>query len=164
MNFVSKMEEGFGLNPDERRFCTLVDRGLKEEADEAEQKRQQAILDDIEAKALRPYLKAELAAEMNTGGTRDERRRDIEALDAYAREWGLTLDLPRNPAHPVLVAAFLAQESEHGLKHLKRLHRSISFSYRCLNLPDPTADIIVSAVVRSVRAGNSKSPHNGKGH
>jgi hypothetical protein len=136
----------------------LIERGGKQLTSEEEAKRQQAILAEIEMMGLRPYLKAELAAEMNTGGTATERREDLAKLDAYANEWGLRLELPHKAAPSTLVAAFLNREAEHGLKHAERLHRSISFSHRCFNLADPTSDIFVSAVMRQARHTQQSSP------
>jgi hypothetical protein len=149
-------------DPADRELLDIVELGAKTKVAAAAAKTEQAILDEIEMKALRPYLKAELAAEMHTGGTREQRREDIEALRAYAQEWGLTLGLPQKPAAATLVAAFLANQSEHGFRHVKRLARSISLSHRILNLPDPTADLIVAAVMRQAR--HEKPASNGKGN
>jgi hypothetical protein len=56
--------------------------------------------------------------------------------------------LPHLPAAPAAIAAFLATEIERGQNHLNRLCAAIATMHKRVDLPDPTNDPLVRAVVR----------------
>jgi hypothetical protein len=104
--------------------------------------------------AIRPHLKAELAAELDGGGSAEQRRKDIGLLKAVCAKWSLPLNLPHEPAPWAAVAALLIEQD--GIEEATRLRNSISFSHRSLNLSDPTSDHVINAVLRSI--ANRKDP------
>jgi hypothetical protein len=117
-------------------------------------------LDVIDA-ALAPILKDELAAENLASRVSASHKADFARFQAYCKRW----ELPHLPAPPQAVAVFLADESEHGAKHLARLARSISVVSRAVGFADPTEDVLVRAVLRLARADKANnSPHPEKGN
>jgi hypothetical protein len=118
-----------GVQDDPQPVFDLIESGAKQQAVLRTQERQAADFAKMEA-AIRPYLANEIAAVMDSGGSAKQRRADLAKLKAYAAQQDYQLRLPHEGASPVLVAYFLSDESEHGIRHVRRLHRSISFSPR----------------------------------
>jgi hypothetical protein len=140
------------VRPDQeadQRVFDLIDVGAKQEAELSAAEQRQAVGDGLEA-AIRPHLRDEIKAEKDSGGTAEQRRQDFQKLRECCAKWDLPLNLPHEPAPWTGVAALLIQEGEHGIEHVTRLRNSISFSHRSFNLPDPTADHIINAILRSI--------------
>ena len=130
----------------------LIEAGAARRAELAAEEQARDANDGLEA-AIRPYLKDEIAAEMDSGGTVEQRREDFARLRVVCEKWGLPFNLPHEPAPWAGVAAFLIQEGAGDIEHATRLRNSISFSHRSLNLPDPTSDHVINAILRSIRKG-----------
>jgi hypothetical protein len=144
-----------GRQEDPRPVYDLIEAGLKQQTEIVAAERERDINDDLES-ALRPYLKAELAEVMNSGGSPEQRRQDIAKLKDVCAKFGLPFNLPREPAPWAAVAALLAGEGDCGIEHVSRLRDSIRFSHRSFNLPDPTSDHIINAILTSI--ANRKDP------
>jgi hypothetical protein len=142
---------------DPQRLFELLDRGIEAEAEIETDNRLADINDKLEA-AIRPHLKAELAEEMDGGGSPEQRREDFAKLRACCEKWNLPFNLPHEPAPWAGVAALLIEEGDHGIDHVMRLRNSISFSHRSLNLSDPTADHVINAVLKSIANRKDPSP------
>jgi hypothetical protein len=143
------------LPPDPGAFehtLNLIELGAKQEAALAAEEHARDANDELEA-AIRPFLKAEIAAEMDSGGSPEQRREDFAKLKATCEKWGLPFNLPHEPAPWAGVAAFLIHEGAGDIEHATRLRNSISFSHRSLNLPDPTSDHVINAILQSIRKG-----------
>ena len=138
-----------------QRVLDLIEAGAKQAAALAAEEQGRGVNDELEA-VIRPYLEDEIAAEMDGGGSPEQRREDFARLRAVCENWGLPLNLPHEPAPWTGVAAFLIEEGAHGIEHATRLRDSIRFSHRSMNLPDPTSDHIVNAILRSI--ANKKDP------
>jgi hypothetical protein len=142
------------LEPEaEKRVLDLIERGKEQETALAAEERQLAVGDELEA-AIRPYLKNELAAELDGGGSPEQRRKDIGLLKTCCAKWGLPLNLPHEPVPWAAVAALLIEQD--SIEAATRLRNSISFAHRSLNLSDPTSDHMINAVLRSI--ANRKDP------
>jgi hypothetical protein len=135
----------------------LIEAGARQEAALAVEEQARGVNDELEA-VIRPHLKDEIAAEMDGGGSVEQRRDDFARLRAVCEQWGLPLNLPHEPAPWAGVAAFLIGESSRGLQHVMRLRNSISFSHRSLNLPDPTSDHVINAILRSIGKETNLAP------
>ena len=140
-----------------QRVLDLIEAGARQEAALAVEEQARDVNDELEA-VIRPYLKDEIAAEMDSGGSPEQRRDDFARLRAVCEQWGLPLNLPHEPAPWAGVAAFLIGESSRGLQHVMRLRNSISFSHRSLNLPDPTSDHLINAILRSIGKETNLAP------
>jgi hypothetical protein len=57
----------------------------------------------------------------------------------------------------VAIAAFLSTEIAKGQSHLNRLNAAIAVMHKRVNLPDPTNDPLIKAVIR-LAAYKDKSP------
>jgi hypothetical protein len=136
-----------------QRVLDLIDVGLKQEAALAVEERQRDANDGLEA-AIRPLLKDEIAAEMDSGGSPEQRREDFARLKAVCEKWNLPLNLP----HWAGVAALLIEEGQRGIEAATRLKNSISFSHRSLNLADPTSDHVINAILRSIGKETNLAP------
>jgi hypothetical protein len=130
-----------------------VEIGARETAKAARDAEIQPTLDLVDAN-LSPHLKDELAAENLASRVSASQRLDFSRFQACCKCW----ELPHLPAPPQAVAVFLAEEIEHGAKHLARLARSISIVHRALNFTDPTEDVLVRAILRLVRTEKKTSP------
>jgi hypothetical protein len=142
---------------EQERIDQVLKLGLEHESSIAADDREQDVNDGLEA-AIRPYLKDELAAEMNSGGTAEQRREDFRKLKACCDRWNLPLNLPHEPAPWAGVAAFLIEEGERGIERATRLRDSIRYSHRSMNLADPTSDHIINAVLRSIANRKNLTP------
>jgi hypothetical protein len=140
-----------------QRVLDLIEAGARQEAALAVEEQARGVNDELEA-VIRPHLKDEIAAEMDGGGSVEQRRDDFARLRAVCEQWGLPLNLPHEPAPWAGVAAFLIGESSRGLQHVMRLRNSISFSHRSLNLPDPTSDHVINAILRSIGKETNLAP------
>ena len=79
------------LPPDPGAFehtLNLIELGAKQEAALAAEEQARDANDELEA-AIRPFLKAEIAAEMDSGGSPEQRREDFAKLKAMCEKWGL---------------------------------------------------------------------------
>jgi hypothetical protein len=144
-----------GRQEDPQRLFDIIERGKQQEAELEAGNREADVNDGLEA-AIRPYLKDELAAELDGGGSPEQRRKDVALLKTYCAKWGLPLNLPHEPAPWVAVAALLIEQD--SIEDATRLRNSISFSHRSLNLADPTADHVISAVLRSIANRKDHAP------
>jgi hypothetical protein len=142
---------------EQERLDQVIKLGLEHETSIAAEDREQDANDGLEA-AIRPYLKDELAAEINSGGTAEQRRQDFAKLKACCDRWGLPLNLPHEPVPWAGVAAFLIEEGERGIEHVTRLRDSIRFSHRSMNLSDPTSDHVINAILRSIANRKDLTP------
>jgi hypothetical protein len=110
----------------------------------------EATLDRLE-KAITVFVGNELQAEFAAQKLSDESRKRAH-LGAFTRFRAYcarySTPLPYLPAAPQAVAAFLATEIEKGQAHLNRLCAAIATMHKRVDLPDPTTDPLVRAVVR----------------
>ena len=110
----------------------------------------EATLDRIE-KAITVYVGDELQAEFAAQRQSEESRKRAH-LGAFLRfkEYckRFSTPLPYLPAAPVAIAAFLATEMSKGPSHLNRLNAAIGVMHKRVNLPDPTNDPLIKAVIR----------------
>jgi hypothetical protein len=117
------------------------------------------LLDRIE-KAITVYVADELQAEFAAQRQTEESRKRAH-LGAFLRfkEYckRFSTPLPYLPAAPVAIAAFLATEMSKGPSHLNRLNAAIGVMHKRVNLPDPTNDPLIKAVIR-LAAYKDKSP------
>jgi len=79
-------------------------------------------------------------------------------IGCVRRKRNLPLNLPHEPAPWAGVAALLIEEGQHGIEAVMRLRDSIRFSHRSLNLPDPTSDHVINAILRSIANGQDPAP------
>jgi hypothetical protein len=120
----------------------------------------EATLDRIE-KAITVYvgneLRDEFAAQRKTEAT--SKRAHLKAFLKF-KEYCLnfSVPLPYLPAAPAAIAAFLATEIEKGQAHLNRLCAAIALMHKRVDLPDPTNDPLVRAVVRLAHKDKSSPP------
>jgi hypothetical protein len=120
----------------------------------------EATLDRIE-KAITIYvgneLRDEFAAQRKTEET--SKRAHLKAFLKF-KEYCLnfSVPLPYLPAAPQAIAAFLATEIAKGQSHLNRLCAAIAMMHRRVDLPDPTNDPLVRAVVRLAHKDRSSPP------
>ena len=117
---------------------------------------QEAATNRIE-NALTALLRDELAAELATHKLSAETLRayknDFQRFKNCCAEW----KLPCLPASAQVVAAWLGEEGPRGLAHVNRCKAAISATHRAADLPDPTDDLLVRAVIRMVRGNKSPS-------
>jgi hypothetical protein len=117
---------------------------------------QEAATNRIE-NALTALLRDELAAELATHKLSAETLRayknDFQRFKNCCAEW----KLPCLPASAQVVAAWLGEECPRGLAHVNRCKAAISAAHRAADLPDPTDDLLVRAVIRMVRGNKSPS-------
>jgi hypothetical protein len=144
------------MQPDPQPVFDMLEQGAKAQEALRAQERQAAACEELEA-ALAPHIKRELAAQMAAGGNAADRRQVLERLAAFAATLDMQLDLPHHGAPPALIAGFLIEELDRGdAKHVARVARGISYSHRALNLPDPTVDFLVTAVLASIKTSDKK--------
>jgi hypothetical protein len=108
------------------------------------------LLDRIE-KAITVYVGEELQAEFAAQRRTEEARKRV-CLGSFLRFKqycaNFSTPLPYLPAAPQAIAAFLATEISRGQAHLNRLCAAIALMHKRVDLPDPTNDPLVRAVVR----------------
>jgi hypothetical protein len=109
---------------------------------------QEATKNQIEAVML-DYLRAAIAEELaeqkkQKAGASKRDREDFLRFREYCKG----LDLPALPAPPQAVAAFINSEIDKGRAHVRRLIKSISTTHHKADLPDPTSDLLVRALLR----------------
>jgi hypothetical protein len=102
--------------------------------------------------ALTSWLRTELAEEIAarprlSAGTLRAYKSDFRRFKQCCAEW----KLPCLPASAQVVAAFLGEEGHRGLAHVMRCKAAISAAHRAADLPDPTDDLLVRAVIRMVK-------------
>ena len=118
--------------------------------------------DQIE-KAITVYVGDELQAEFAAQRQAEETKKRAH-LGAFLRFKqycaGYSPPLPHLPAAPAAIAAFLTSEMEKGQGHLNRLCAAIAVMHKRVDLPDPTNDPLVRAVVRLAHKDKSQSRHN----
>ena len=120
----------------------------------------QATLDEIE-KAITVYVADELQTEFaERKQSEDKKKRAHLGSFLKFKEYcaRYTPPLPHLPAAPAAIAAFLASEMEKGQGHLNRLCAAIAVMHKRVDLPDPTSDPLVRAVVRLAHKDKSSPP------
>jgi hypothetical protein len=119
-----------------------------------------ATLDEIE-KAITVYVADELQEEFAEQRKCEETRKRAH-LGAFLRfkqySARYSPPLPHLPAAPAAIAAFLTSEMEKGQAHLNRLCAAIAVMHKRVDLPDPTNDPLVRAVVRLAHKDRSLPP------
>jgi hypothetical protein len=142
-----------------------IDRRIAEdrrkEAEAAEHAAElEATLDRIE-KAITVYVGEELQAEFAAQRQSEESRKRAH-LGAFLRFKQYcarySTPLPHLPAAPAAIAAFLATEIEKGQGHLNRLCAAIALMHKRVDLPDPTTDPLIRAVIRLALKDKSSPP------
>jgi hypothetical protein len=120
----------------------------------------EATLDRIE-KAITVYVADELQAEFAEQRKCEETRKRAH-LGAFNRFKTycvrFSTPLPYLPAAPQAIAAFLSTEISKGQAHLNRLCAAIALMHKRVDLPDPTHDPLVQAVVRLAHKDKSSPP------
>jgi hypothetical protein len=120
----------------------------------------EATLDEIE-KAITVYVADELQAEFAAQRQSEETKKRAH-LGAFLRFKQYCAryspPLPHLPAAPAAIAAFLTSEMEKGQAHLNRLCAAIAVMHKRVDLPDPTGDPLVRAVVRLAHKDKSSPP------
>ena len=120
----------------------------------------EATLDEIE-KAITVHVGEELEAEFAAQRQSEEKRKRAH-LGSFLRfkEYCARYSppLPHLPAAPAAIAAFLTSEMEKGQGHLNRLCAAIAVMHKRVDLPDPTSDPLVRAVVRLAHKDKSSPP------
>jgi hypothetical protein len=102
--------------------------------------------------ALTSWLRTELGEEIAA-----RKRLSPETLRTYKSDFGrfkkccAEWKLPCLPASAQIVAAWLGEEGHRGLAHVLRCKAAVSAAHRAADLPDPTDDLLVRAVIRMVR-------------
>jgi hypothetical protein len=112
---------------------------------------QEAAVNKIED-ALTSWLRTELAEEIAarkrlSPETLRTYKSDFQRFKRCCAEW----KLPCLPAPAQIVAAWLGEEGHRGLAHVLRCKAAVSAAHRAADLPDPTDDLLVRAVVRMVK-------------
>jgi folylpolyglutamate synthase/dihydropteroate synthase len=110
---------------------------------EADQEATQHAIEAVMVDYLRDQISEELA-EQKPSATDKRARADFLRFKAYCA-W---LDVPHLPASPPSVAAFLTSEIRHGRPHMRRCIKAISSTHHKADLPDPTSDLLVRALLR----------------
>jgi hypothetical protein len=120
----------------------------------------EATLDQIE-KAITVYVADELQAEFAEQRKSEESRKRAH-LGAFNRFktycTRFSTPLPYLPAAPAAIAAFLTTEMAKGQAHLNRLCAAIAVMHKRVDLPDPTTDPLIRAVVRLAHKDRSSPP------
>ena len=107
------------------------------------------------------YVGDELQAEFaERKQSEDKKRRAHLGAFLKFKEYcaGYSPPLPHLPAAPAAIAAFLTSEMEKGQGHLNRLCAAIAVMHKRVDLPDPTNDPLVRAVVRLAHKDKSSPP------
>jgi hypothetical protein len=120
----------------------------------------EATLDRIE-KAITVYVADELQAEFAAQRQSEEtKKRAHQGAFLRFKQYCLAYStpLPYLPAAPAAIAAFLATEIAKGQAHLNRLCTAIAVMHKRVDLPDPTNDPLVRAVVRLAHKDKSLPP------
>jgi hypothetical protein len=111
-------------------------------------------------KAITVYVGDELQAEFAARQSEETRKRAhlgaFLRFKQYCTEY--STPLPYLPAAPQAIAAFLATEMAKGQAHLNRLCAAIAVMHKRVDLPDPTNDPLVRAVVRLAHKDKSSPP------
>jgi hypothetical protein len=119
----------------------------------------EATLDRIK-RAITVYVAGELQAEFaaQTQAKEKMKRTHLGTFNRFMQYCtNFSTPLPYRPAAPEAIAAFLSTEMAKGQRHLNRVCTSIAAMHERVNLPDPTTDPLVRAVVR-LAAYKDKSP------
>jgi hypothetical protein len=118
------------------------------------------LLDRIE-KAITVYVADELQAEFAEQRKCEETRKRAH-LGAFLRFKQYcarySTPLPYLPAAPAAIAAFLTTEMAKGQAHLNRLCAAIAVMHKRVDMPDPTTDPLIRAVVRLAHKDKSSPP------
>ena len=110
----------------------------------------EAVCDGID-KAMEPHLREHLAAANAKSRISPTAKRDFARFKEYClTAWDIPL--PHLPAKPQVVAAFIIRETNY--RTAQRLCRNISTIHRAVGFTDPTTDILVQAVLRSIKKGS----------
>ena len=146
-------------DPDEINRRIEEDRRKASAAAELAAERE-ATLDEIE-KAISVYVADELQAEFAEQRKCEETRKRAHLgsflrFKQYCARY--SPPLPHLPAAPAAIAAFLTSEMEKGQAHLNRLSAAIAVMHKRVDLPDPTNDPLVRAVVRLAHKDKSLPP------
>jgi hypothetical protein len=107
-----------------------------------------ALCDRLDA-AMEPYLQEHLAAANVKARISPAVKKDFEQFKAYCARYDPPL--PHLPARPQAIAAFLVREMSHGSAHASRLVKNISTVHRAVGFSDPATDVLVQAVLRSIK-------------
>jgi hypothetical protein len=131
----------------------------KQAASSAAAADREAILDQIE-KAISVHVADELRAEFAAQRQSEEARKRLHLgsfnrFRQYCARY--STPLPHLPAAPAAIAAFLVSEMEKGQGHLNRLCAAIAVMHKRVDLPDPTTDPLVRAVVRMAHKDKSSN-------
>jgi uncharacterized protein (DUF2336 family) len=142
--------DGKGILSGELDFAAIEKREAEERALQAaaaeraaDQEALQHQIEGMMLENLRDEISEELAEQKPTTMNARERMNFLR-FKGYAAE----LDLPALPASPAVVGAFLTSELHHGRGHLRRLVKAISATHHKADLPDPTADLLIKALLR----------------
>jgi hypothetical protein len=120
----------------------------------------EATLDRLE-KAISVYVGDELQAEFAAQRQSEEARKRayLGAFNRFRQYCArYSTPLPHLPAAPAAIAAFLVSEMEKGQAHLNRLCAAIAVMHKRVDMPDPTSDPLVRAVVRLAHKDKSLPP------
>jgi hypothetical protein len=159
-----RVTEGTGILSgvyDSDEIDRRIEEDRRKEAEAAEYAADlEATLDRIE-KAITVYVADELQAEFAAQRQTEESRKRAH-LGAFLRfkEYSkrFSTPLPYLPAAPAAIAAFLATEISKGQGHLNKLCNAIATMHKRVDLPDPTNDPLVRAVVRLAHKDKSLPP------
>jgi hypothetical protein len=145
------------IEEDRRKEAAVAEQAAAAELAAAEL---EELLDRIE-KAITVYvgdeLQAEFAAQRKTEET--SKRAHLGSFNRFRQYCAnFSTPLPHLPAAPAAIAAFLATEIAKGQSHLNRLCSAIAVMHKRVDLPDPTNDPLVRAVVRLALKDKSLPP------
>jgi hypothetical protein len=125
----------------------------------------EATLDRIE-KAITVYVGDELQAEFAAQRQAEEKRKRAH-MGAFLRFKhyciAFSTPLPYLPAAPAAIAAFLSTEIAKGQNHLNRLCAAIAEMHKRVDMPDPTRDPLIRAVIRLAHYNKASPTNTGKG-
>ena len=114
----------------------------------AEQEKSVNQIEDALTSWLRTELAEEIAARKRLSPeTLRTYKSDFQRFKQCCAEW----KLPCLPAPAQIVAAWLGEEGHRGLAHVLRCKAAVSAAHRAADLPDPTDDLLVRAVIRMVK-------------
>ena len=147
--------DGFGLLSGPLRTAEEC-RSIKEQEARAEQaarqhEAEQAAIRKETEQTFWPLLcdeaQAEIAAAKLSPATI---KKYAKAFDRF-KENCASVGLDYLPASPHAVLIFLAGETQRGVKHLLFLCEAIARAHRVADAPDPTKDILVRVLIRTIR-------------
>jgi hypothetical protein len=109
-----------------------------------------AMIDAIENK-LQPILGEAIFQEISNRKLSRETLRLYKSEMKQFRAYCAEHDFETLPAHPWVIASYLVTRFEAGAKHLSRMNAAIATTHKLADLPDPTSDPAVRAVLRLAR-------------